>query len=188
MAATAKQNYGRGAVYGSLAYDFNNPELYPEEYSRPEPKAPSAKPQAQTHARVRTRARHAVHTRQGIAPFSIAGILVAAFLFVTGITAQVQLFTISGESVALEAKLSELEEHQAKLRIAYESSFNLAEIEEYAITSLGMQKPTADQITYIDTSAPDKAVVIADGSGDGFVDRTADFLSGIGAYFGSAGE
>ena len=112
----------------------------------------------------------------------------AAFLFVTGITAQVQLFTISGESVALEAKLSELEEHQAKLRIAYESSFNLAEIEEYAITSLGMQKPTADQITYIDTSAPDKAVVIADGSGDGFVDRTADFLSGIGAYFGSAGE
>ena len=33
MAVTA-DNYGQGAVFGSLAYDFNNPELYREEYAR----------------------------------------------------------------------------------------------------------------------------------------------------------
>ena len=40
MAADANRSYGRGAVFGSLAYDFNHPELYggEEEYSQaPEP-------------------------------------------------------------------------------------------------------------------------------------------------------
>lgn len=180
-AAAAKRKYGQGAVYGSLAYDFNNPELYGgEEYSAPKA-PPVAKPQTRT--RVRTRARPAVHTRQGIAPAAIAGMLIAAFLLVTCITAQVRLMGVSGDSVELTGRLDALEEEQNKLRIRYESAFNLAEIEEYATTVLGMQKPTADQISYIDTSAPDKAVVIGDGERDGFVDRAADFLSGLGAYF-----
>lgn len=189
--ATAN-SYGRGAVYGSLAYDFNHPELYAgEEYSAPQRErgqTPAAKPQAQTRVHTRARAQHAVHTKQGIAPLSLLGGLVAAFLLITAITAQVQLLAVSGGSVALESQLAELEETQAKLRIRYESTFNLSEIEDYAVAELGMQKPTADQIAYIDTSAPDKAVVIDDGSGDGFVDRASDFLSDFGAYFGPAGE
>ena len=86
--------------------------------------------------------------------------------------------------MALETRLQELKTEQTKLRIRYESAFNLAEIEEYASSELGMQKPNANQIAYIDTSAPDKAVVIEDGSETGFVDRVSDFLSGLGAYFG----
>ena len=109
--------------------------------------------------------------------------LAAAFLFVTAITAQVGLLSVSGESVELESRLHELEEKQDRLRIAYESAFNLAEVEEYAIGELGMQKPGADQIFYIDTSSPDKAVVVSDGSGDSLVDRVSDFFSGLGAYF-----
>ena len=76
-----------------------------------------------------------------------------------------------------------MEEHQAKLRIQYESAFNMSDIENYAIQSLGMQKPKADQIFYIDTSAPDKAVVIASAENTAFVDRVSDFLSGFGAFF-----
>lgn len=181
MAAAAGKRYGQGAVYGSLAYDFNNPELYREEYSTVQ--TPAARPQTRTQTKVHTRARPVVHTRQSIAPLSIVGFLAAAFLFVNGIMAQVQLFGVSSDSVGLQSQLTELEKEQNKLRIAYESAFNLAEIEEYATASLGMQKPSADQIFYIDTSAPDKAVVVAS-SGDSFADKAADFISGIGAYFG----
>ena len=189
-AAAAERKYGQGAVYGSLAYDFNNPELYREEYAPTKPAAkPKAEPrtrtrtQTQTRTSVKTRARTAAHTRQSIAPLSIVGMLAAAFLVVIAILAQAQIVGISSQSVALQQQLSELEEQQSKLRIAYESAFNMAEIEEYAINTLGMQKPRADQIFYIDTSSPDKAVVIADGQHDGFVDRVSDYLSGAFAYF-----
>lgn len=182
MAAAATRKYGQGAVYGSLAYDFNNPELYQEEYSRPQ--TPTARPQTGTQTRVRTRAKAAVRTKQGISPVALLGTLVAAFLLVTGILAQVQLFTVSDGAVELEQQLAELEQQQARLKIAYESAFNLAEIEDYATSALGMQKPKADQVYYIDTSSPDKAVVVARSEGDSLIDRAADFLSGLGAYFG----
>ena len=183
--AAANSTYGRGAVYGSLAYDFNHPELYAgEEYSAPQREQETkAKPREQTRVRTRARAQHAVHTKQGVAPVALAGALVAAFLLVTAITAQVRLISTSGDSVALQNQLAELEETQAKLRIRYESAFNLSEIEDYATTRLGMQKPNAAQINFIDTSASDKAVVVGNGGGDGIVDRVADFVSGFGAYF-----
>ena len=179
-AAAVKRKYGEGAVYGSLAYDFNNPELYREEYTAAQPKA---RPKTQTQTRVRTRARAVVHTRQSIAPMSLIGMLAAAFLVVVAILAQAQIVSISSTSVSLQKELAQLEEQQAKLRIAYESAFNMAEIEDYAIHSLGMQKPRADQIFYIDTSSPDKAVVISDGEDVGFVDRVSDYLSGVIEYF-----
>ena len=176
-AAAANRRYGQGAVYGSLAYDFNNPELYRDGSAV----QPQAKPR--THTRVHTRARAVVHTRQSIAPLSLVGMLAAAFLLVVAILAQAQIVGISSQSVTLRDELAQLEEQQAKLRIAYESAFNMAEIEDYAIHSLGMQKPRADQIFYIDTSSPDKAVVIAGGEDTGFVDRVSDYLSGIVEYF-----
>ncbi len=182
MAAAAKRSYGQGAVYGSLAYDFNHPELYQENYEETA-RTPAARPQTGTQTHVRTRAKTVTAARQGIAPFSVVGVLIAAFLFVTAILAQAQLIGISSESVALQRQLSELKEEQTKLRIQYESAFNMEDIEEYAIRSLGMQRPQADQILYIDTSAPDKAVVIATNESDGFVDRAADFLSGLAEYF-----
>ena len=181
MAATDPTTYGRGAVYGSLAYDFNNPELYTEEeYSRLH--RPEEKPESQVKTDARAKAAAAPRTKQGLAPFALVGGLVAAFLCVTAITAHVGLMNLSGESVELQARLQELEVEQVRLRIAYESSFNLAEIEEYAIETLGMQKPSADQVTYIDTSAPDRAMVVG-GERESLVDRTADFLSDIGSYF-----
>ncbi len=189
-ASAAKRAYGQGAVYGSLAYDFNHPELYQEDYSAAEPVVqPKAQPRPrtqtrpQTQTRVHTRARHAVHTRQSIAPMSIVGMLAAAFLVVIAILAQAQIVGISSRSVELQNQLTALEEQQSKLRIAYESAFNMAEIEEYAIHVLGMQRPRADQIFYIDTSSPDKAVVVAAGNNDGFVDRVSDYLSGVASYF-----
>lgn len=180
MATDYKVRYGQGAVYGSLAYDFDTPELYPEvEYGA----IPRKQEQTRVHERVQQRAAVQTRSKQGIAPGAIFGMLVAAALLIVAITAQVQLMDISAGSVELEAQLAELEMQQAKLQIAYESAFNLTEIETYAIAELGMQKPKADQIYYIDTSSPDKAVVVYQEQNDSFVDRVSDFLAGIGAYF-----
>ena len=176
----AAQEYGSGAVYGSLAYDFDNPAIYGDEYAAPQD--PAAKPKTKAAPRIRTRARAAARTRQSIAPLSIAGFLVAALLFTVSIAAQIELFAVSSESVELTEQLNTLNQDQDKLRIAYESAFNLSEIEAYATGTLGMQKPSADQILYIDTSAPDRAVVISDG-GETFVKRVADYVAQIRAYF-----
>lgn len=179
----AYDKYGHGAVYGSLAYDFDNPVLEPEaEYGVPlERPAPREREREKTG--VRTHAHAAARARQGIPLFAITGILFSAALFVVAIMAQVQLVDISAQTVKLQSQLAELETEQSKLQIKYESVFNLTEIEEYATTKLGMQKPSADQIYYIDTSSADRAVVVAGGESSGFIDRVSDFISGIASYF-----
>lgn len=180
MAAQKKPVYGQNAVYGSLAYDFNNPALYPEtEYASPL-EIPARK--ARTQAAPRTAA--ATKPKQAIAPFAVFGILVAAMIFVVGIMAQIRLVDVTNSAVELNASIDQLQQEQIKLKIAYESAFNLAEIEEYAVTELGMQKASADQVVYIDTSASDKAVVHLSSSPDSFVDKVSDFLTGFVSYFG----
>lgn len=184
MAAQRNTGYGQGAVYGSLAYDFNNPALYPEtEYSSP--LEIPAKPRTGTHRIKRTGVRTASQTRtkQVIAPFAVIGILVAAMIFIVGIMAQIELVDITNSTVELNEQIAQLQQEQTKLKIAYESAFNLAEIEEYAVSELGMQKASAEQIVYIDTSAPDKAVVVYNPGSDSFVDRVSDFITGLLSYF-----
>ncbi len=177
--AEATRRFGEVPVYGSLAYDLNYPGFYQND-SYAAPRAPTARPRTRTESLSRSRGLR--RSRQSIAPAAIIGLVAAAFLFVTGITAQVNLLRVSNDSVELESRLAELREQQDKLRISYESAFNLAEIEEYATLRLGMQKPNASQIAYIDTSAPDKAMVVTE-EDSGFVDRVSDFLSGLGTYF-----
>lgn len=179
--ADTRVEYGSRAVYGSLAYDYDNPELYPEEYSSP----PEQTAPPQTQERTQAVPRPGVHARskQAVYPLAMLGMLAAAVLFVIAIMAQIQLFDISSKTVELEGQLKELKTEQTKLQIAYEGAFNLTEIEQYATSQLGMQKPSADQIYYIDTSSPDKAVIISENRSDGFFGRVSGFLSGIGAYF-----
>ena len=188
MPAEYDIGYGQNAVSGSLAYDFDNPELYREiEYGLPMPfDAPPAEAEQaweQEQEEVLPRAESRSRAKQSVAPAAVLGVLIAAAMFVIAIMAQIQLTDLSSERVKLEAELAELQTKNAQLQIAYESAFNLTEIEEYAVTELGMQKPGADQITYIDTSSPDRAVVINDKAGDGFVDRLSDFLAELGSYF-----
>ena len=177
---TAKTRYGQNAVYGSLAYDFSNPALYPElDYSRPlDIPAPP-----KTQERVVTRA--VPRTKQRIAPTAILGFACAAVMLVFALMAQIQLTAVSDETAQLETKLAELETEQTRLLIDYESAFNLTEIEEYAIGTLGMQKPRSDQIYYIEGGAPDKAVILetAQTEEPGLFDRIGEFLSGLGEYF-----
>ena len=173
MANSASQKYyGQGAVFGSLAYDFNNPDLYADvplepaapEFprQRPEPRtapAPRTRRQARAEAVSRARAEAAAANRQALAPFTILGGLCVVVLLVFTMLARVQLTAVSETSAALESQLSELKVEQNRLLIDYESAFNLTEVEEYAIHVLGMQQPRDDQIYYIDSTAPDKGEV-----------------------------
>lgn len=180
--ASSKVKYGQNSVYGSLAYDFDNPALYPDvEYGRPLER--TAPPRTEEAAQQRTGGKAHARAKQSVSLFSIAGVLTAAVIFVVAMMAQVQLLDVTNTSVELQQQLDELQTEQTKLKIKYESVFNLTEIEEYATAKLGMQKPSADQVYYIDTSSPDKAVVVGAQEESGFVDRVSDFIFGLGEYF-----
>lgn len=182
MSANTKQiRYGEGAVYGSLAYDFNNPELYPDMSYEPAPEIAAPSLEQTSESAAQTAAARSV---QSVAPTAILGFICAAVMLILYLVVNIQLTTVSDEAVHLNNQLEELELEQTRLRIAYESVFNLAEIEEYAIGELGMQKPRSDQIYYVDSSAPDKAVVLnAEDDSDTVGWRLSDTLDIIGEYF-----
>ncbi len=185
MATAVKNN--TAAVYGSLAYDFENTVAYPDEgigarRERHEerrvviPAPPMVKDEADIAARVKT--------KQGIAPMALIGFACAAVVLVFSLMARIQLTAMTDQAVQLEQQLADLKLSQARLLIDYESAFNLSEIEEYAKTNFGMQRPRDEQIYYLNSSVPDKAVVIdAADDGKGLGDRIFEMLASLGEYF-----
>ena len=124
--------------------------------------------------------------KQAIAPLAVLGFAIAAVLIVISLVARVQLSQTSAEVSALEDQYAQLQEDQTRLRIDYESAFNLTEIEDYAIHELGMQKPRSDQLYYISSSdATDTAVVLDQNAAEplSLADRLGDFFSSILEYF-----
>ena len=112
--------------------------------------------------------------------------IIAAVLIVISLVARVQLSQASAQVSALEDQYTQLQEDQTRLRIDYESAFNLTEIEDYAIHELGMQKPRSDQLYYISSSdAADTAVVLDQNAAEplSLADRLGDFFSSIVEYF-----
>ena len=181
MAEQVMRNSGGSAVYGNLAYDFANPKFYGK-FTLDEPMAAPAPPEVEEQAVPRTRAVAA--PRPAFAPFAVIGYALAGVLLIFMLTSYIQLTAISDETVAIEAELKELKLQKDKLLISYESSFNLAEIEEYAIFELGMQKPRSDQVFYVDKFSPDMAVVLSgETETDGFWERFSDLTSSLGEYF-----
>ena len=178
MVVSAYGNKGRVNGYdGSLAYDlddFNSGDLayapLPEESRR----------------ELREKAQRANHYRrkQSLAPGAVLGAAVAAVLIVCVLFAQVRLMAVTAGSAALSESISQLREENTKLRIAYESEFNLSDIETYATSVLGMREPADDQIVYIESSAADKAVVLQQGSGNrSFAEKFTVALSSMAEYF-----
>lgn len=176
--------YGKHAVQGSMAYDLTNPALYPDyTYGRPLdiPAAPEISEEV-------VGTKQAV-SAQAVSPVAVIGCLVVAALLIISLLTRVQLTQVSESCVELEDSIAELQDDRSKLLIAYESAFNLTEIEDYAINTLGMQKPRSDQIYYVSGSAQDKAVVLGAASEpEGVADRVGDFLSAAAEYLGLSGQ
>ncbi len=171
--------YGTG-VYGSLAYDYG--KALPRR-DRPVDRQViiPAPPRIREQERI---AAHRVKTRQSISPMAIIGTACAAALLVFTLMARIQLTEVTDTAAHLEQQLIELEVAQNRLLIDYERAFNLTEIEEYATRELGMQRPRDEQIHYLSSTVPDKAMILSgESEGRDFGDRLFDTLSSIAEYF-----
>lgn len=180
MASPASKKRNTVPMDGNAAYDLHSTAAEEYRYSAPVemPHAPRT-----TEAVVP----ESVPTpKQAIAPLAVLGFAIAAVLIVVSLVARVQLSQASAEVSALEDQYTQLQEQQTRLRIDYESAFNLTEIEDYAIHKLGMQKPRSDQLYYISSSdATDTAVVLDQNAAEplSLADRLGDFFSSILEYF-----
>ncbi|NCB73736.1 MAG: hypothetical protein EOM51_03200 [Clostridia bacterium] len=183
MAVASKNTkISANTVYGSLAYDYGRADTYREKAARPVerqviiPAPPSIRERAAAAVKVKT--------QQHVAPTAIIGYVCAAILVIFSLMAKIQLTEITDSSAQLETQLTDLNVAQNRLLINYEKAFNLTEIEEYATTQLGMQRPRDEQVFYLESTVPNKAVIITEtGSDSGFGDRVFDFLASISEYF-----
>lgn len=163
-----------GIVYGSVAYDLNTlPKRKQEE-------------QVWEKEQVRTRTyKSAKPQKQGISLFSIVGFgaFVVMMLFV--LLANAQLTQIIDQTADLESKIQQLSDQEARLKIEYESTFNLTEIEEYATKKLGMVRQSSDNVVLLETANVDRAVIIEPDNvnNESFFTGLKNFLSSLLEYF-----
>ena len=180
-------NFVTGAVDGTLAYDFGNPELYPqrEVYETPRrQKKPRTQSQEWIKEDVQTASETAVHHQVGLGAFTAVGFICAVVLLAMMLLAQIQLLDISSNTAALENQIEALQEERDRLTAEYETVFNLKDVEEYAIDVLGMQEPVDGQISYLTgVSAEDKALIITEESANMFAQGLEDIVASVKAYF-----
>ena len=178
-AATARQRrYGVEPTYGNLAYDYDHTAPFGGKLANEQvaiPDAPVVGDRVATAGRVRT--------RQAVAPMAIIGYACAAVLLIFTLMAKVQLTEITDQTARYQQQLGQLKTDQNRLLIKYEKAFNTTEVETYATAQLGMQRARDDQVTYLDSNVPDKAVVIEKTDDNSFAARVKAALDSLAEYF-----
>lgn len=181
--ATETRKFNTGAIYGSLAYDVGNPALHPDYAEEAQWRV-----QHQTNENAvqeeLTEAKAAAVNMQALSPVSVIGVAFAALMIVIMLLAQARLTAVCSEAVHLTSEIEDLEMEQRRLQIAFESAFNLNEVEQYAVKELGMQKPGSDQIFCIQSTAHDKVEIFRPEDNDGLLDRLGDFAGSFKGYLG----
>ena len=168
--------YASSAVYGNVAYDLNrygNAQPAPEYDYEPQP-------QEQPRIRPVKRTQAVEETRQGLSLFAIVGFGALTALMVLILMAYVELTSVTAQTAQLREELAEAVETKAQLEIKYENAFDLEQVEEYAVGTLGMVKPSEKQITVLDGIRSDKAEILS-GGGEGGILRTV--LTAVLEYF-----
>ena len=152
------QYNGSAAVdYRSNAVPLPRPARLPEEKPLPHAKkAPKAK--------------------LAIAPLAVVGLAVAAILLLMVVYSYVQLYEATERAGELNRQLSSTQADTAKLRSAYESRIDLAEIEAKA-REFGMMQPSARQTVYLNIAGADHAEVLQVDERS-FVEKAWDALTG----------
>lgn len=178
------------AADSAVAYDFAGAGYYEDLREQYFPR-PAEAPRKRRDEWVREKDDAFAGTRaisrkgQGISLLTVLGFLMAAVLLVMVLLAQIQMTALADSAAGLENRISELKTEQNKLVAAYETTFSLAEVEEYAIEELGMQKPRADQIVYLDgVGAADRAVILEQEEQNMFSLGVSSVLDSLWSYFG----
>ena len=165
----------------SMAYDLSRPSQDTMRYStaapqfqpKQKPKMPPTQPALRPAFRV-----------MSVAPTAVVLFLAALVIWTFSLQLRTQITETQQEIYRLESELRTVEQVQDELEIDYESAFNFTKLEDYAVTTLGMQRPRDEQIYYLSHESEDHAVAVLERSrSNGLVDRLDDFLSGLLAYF-----
>lgn len=183
-------NFVTGAVDGTLAYDFSDPALFPDEEEHDE--APVRRRGRKGRLRQQEWIREDTHNQGqeqaeaagiGISPVSLLGAAVVVVLVTMMLLAQIQLTDISNSAAKLEDQIAVLEAQRDKLTVEYETIFNLKDVEEIAVEMLGMQEPDSEQIFYLTgVASADKAVVVTREQTDMFSLGLDDMAGAIRAW------
>ena len=130
------------------------------------------KTQAAKAERTDARATAVAARRFRVSAFAVVGYLAVTALMIFIVYNYMQLNELTLKTAGLQSQYQKLQDEAAVLQVQYEQKTNLRELESRA-AELGMSRPVADQITYVNLSEPDRAVILRD------TGRNSDFLSGI---------
>ena len=156
-AATWDLRYqNRGPVDGSLAHDLD--WAVRERELNHAGEAPRRKEIELEVPKVRTESKVRVRERQHVSIFSVIGFTAVLGMAVLVLMSYIQLTMLSADTVALKSQLATLETEHVRLTARYEQMFDLATVQE-AAEAAGMVKPGSSQISYIDLSEGDSAIV-----------------------------
>ena len=120
-------------------------------------------------------------------PSPVVGFLAVGVFAVLLLFSYVQLTTISQQVVELRSEMTALQSEEAKLRTAYELSYDLSSIEETMTASGAMVRPQNGQVVYVDLSEPDTVTFFNQDEAvaglDGMFESVKSIASEIVAYF-----
>ena len=182
MNEVKKMKYAR-ATYGSLAYDFNRAAQPEIEYPELPQKSPQRTAEKKAKVNVQKNVKTASKPKTRTMPLGALGYMVCACMMILVLMGYVRLTKISTESSNVQKQITDLKNTQAKLKVQYESTFDLTKVEQYAVGRLGMMPATNSQIYYLNKATPDKAVIISDKSKAGVLSGVTTFLSNVVEYF-----
>ena len=184
-----------------LGYDGNAATAIPVE--RPEPErpaketveAPKPKQEQQQQEHQQQRQRQAFWKKAkreakpvavtAFAPKAVAGILVVAVVVMMMLISHAQLVMVNDQAVSLRSELSQLQSEGTKLKVKYELTYDLQEIETQMLTSGQMTKIQNWQTYVLELSEPDQVEYYQ--SHGGLAERTLNaarnFASAVKEYF-----
>ncbi|MDR0889810.1 MAG: hypothetical protein LBM28_04075 [Oscillospiraceae bacterium] len=119
---------------------------------------PLEKPAQLPRSPIRRKPVQKVKVKMAVSPFAIVGTMVALVMLFLVLFSYVRLYETKSESSDLQQELNELNTQYTRLHSQYEETLDLQEIEVRA-TELGMGKPGASQIVYIQAGTDDVAEV-----------------------------
>ena len=166
----------------SMAYDLSRPSQDTMRYSTAAPELqPKQRPKNRRQQQPALRPRFRV---MSVAPTAVVLFLAALVIWTFSLQTRTQITQAQQEVYRLENELRTVEQVQDELEIEYESAFNFTKLEDYAVTTLGMQRPRDEQVYFLSHESEDHAVAVLERSrSNGLVDRLDDFLSELLAYF-----
>lgn len=194
MAEAVKLENRRTSTYGSLAYDLSSVATAPREIPLEVPQSPEreqtgTRTREQARPTVRTRTRKKALERPGVSPLAVIGTIAVLVVLVLLLLSYVQMTMISSETVGLNEQIAQLEEENTQLSIQYESTFDLTEIERYAVAELGMVKANNAQIHQLNSQEEDHAVILGEAATEeeslSIFDRIELFFYSIVEFFRS---